>query len=193
MDEKGTLMGCMLREYILVPKEERNAFLRQDGGREWVSSLECVSGVGKALSTFLIVKGTHLREDYFDRASEITIHTSTKGWTSSEIALTWLKHHFEPHTRNSTEHRLLIVDGHESHCSIEFIEFCCDHKISLLILPPHTTHLLQPLDVGVFGPLSRAYTQILDRHNRWDSRWIDKASFIEYYTEARKTALTNLW
>jgi hypothetical protein len=192
MDEKGTLMGCMTREFILIPKEERNAFIRQDGKREWVSSLESISAAGKFISTFLIIKACHLREDFFKCDSEMTIHTSVKGWTSNEIALTWLKYHFEPQTRPSdlTAYRLLIVDGHDSHCSIEFIEFCCNHKICLLILPAHTTHILQPLDVGVFGPLSRAYTQILDRHNRWDGRWIDKASFIEYYSEARKTALT---
>jgi hypothetical protein len=195
MDEKGTFMGCMNREYILVPKEEKIAFISQDGGREWVSSIECISAEGTAIDTFLIVKGVHFREDYFDNAnSGMTIATSEKGWTSKEIAMLWLQHHFEPRTRDpedSQAPRLLIVDGHESHCSIEFIEYCCDHSIFLLILPPHTTHILQPLDKGIFGPLSQAYTQILDRHNRWDGRWIDKASFIEYYNEARKIAFTS--
>jgi hypothetical protein len=106
----------------------------------------------------------------FDHAtSGTTIATSEKGWTSKDIALVWLKHHFEPQTRDpidSKAPRLLIVDGHESHCSIEFIEFCDEHFISLLILPPHTTHLLQPLDVGIFGPLSKAYSRILDDHGR---------------------------
>jgi DDE superfamily endonuclease len=193
MDEKGTLMGCITREHILVPKEEKKAFIRQDGKREWVSSLECVSAGGDSIKTFLIVKATYIKEDYFNSGLDITIHTSPKGWTSIEAALTWLKHHFEPQTRDltdSTASRLLIVDGHDSHCSIGFIEFCYEHNICLLILPPHTTHILQPLDVGIFRPLSRAYTEILDRYNRWNGRWIDKASFIEYYTEARKTALT---
>jgi hypothetical protein len=30
-----------------------------------------------------------------------------------------------------------------------------DNKIVLLILPPHTSHMTQPLDVGVFGPLKK--------------------------------------
>jgi hypothetical protein len=50
---------------------------------------------------------------------------------------------------------------------------------------------LQPLYIGVFRPFSQAYTQILDRHNRWDGKWINKALFIEYYVEARKEAISS--
>ena len=31
-----------------------------------------------------------------------------------------------------------------------------DNNIVLLILPSHTSHLTQPLDVGIFGPLKSA-------------------------------------
>lgn len=33
------------------------------------------------------------------------------------------------------------------------IAYCIEHAIDLLILPPHTWHMLQPLDVSVFSPL----------------------------------------
>ena len=32
----------------------------------------------------------------------------------------------------------------------------------VLCLPPHSTHLLQPLDVGLFGPLQHAYPEEID-------------------------------
>src|SRR5204863_7842661 len=35
------------------------------------------------------------------------------------------------------------------------IGHCMDNDIHLMILPPHSSHLTQPLDVGVFGPLKR--------------------------------------
>jgi hypothetical protein len=97
MDEKGTLMGCLNRKYILVPKEEKIAFIRQDGSQEWISSLECVCADGSAIDAFLIIKGVHFKEELFEHAiSRMTIVTSEKGWTSKDIALIWLKHHFEP-------------------------------------------------------------------------------------------------
>ena len=74
-----------------------------------------------------------------------------------------MKECFEPYIRSQLrgEYRLLIVDGHASHVSIEFITFARKHKIICLCLPPHSTHLLQPLDVSVFGPLKQNYKRLL--------------------------------
>ena len=38
---------------------------------------------------------------------------------------------------------LLIVDGHSSHFTQEFLEYAKDHDLHVLCLPPHTTHTLQ--------------------------------------------------
>ena len=45
---------------------------------------------------------------------------------------------------------LLIEDNHSSHISISVIEKARECNIYILCLPAHITHLLQPLDVGVF-------------------------------------------
>ena len=44
-----------------------------------------------------------------------------------------------------------------------FIIKCWDLRIILLIFPPHSTHRLQPLDVILFGLLSLAYSQELNK------------------------------
>ena len=41
--------------------------------------------------------------------------------------------------------------------TLDFIKYCDDNRILLCILPPHSTHTLQPLDVVCFGPLSSEY------------------------------------
>lgn len=53
--------------------------------------------------------------------------------------------------------RLLIPDGHSSHCVLEFSQFTRNHNISLVCLPPHTTHHLHPLDVEIFESLADSY------------------------------------
>jgi hypothetical protein len=47
---------------------------------------------------------------------------------------------------------------------MDFIDYCDRHRILLIILPPHSTHTLQPLDVVLFKPLSQAYSNELTNH-----------------------------
>jgi hypothetical protein len=59
--------------------------------------------------------------------------------------------------------RLLIIDRYSSYVNIEFITIYDWLKILILILPPYSTHYLQPLDVGCFLPLSTCYSTELDK------------------------------
>ncbi|KAF0730481.1 tigger transposable element-derived protein 6-like, partial [Aphis craccivora] len=53
----------------------------------------------------------------------------------------------------STEDKILLfMDNHESHCSLEAVSYAKEKGIVLVTFPPHCTHKLQPLDVGVFDP-----------------------------------------
>lgn len=53
------------------------------------------------------------------------------------------------------------MDGHHSHATIDLIYYCDRNNILLAIFPPHSTHTLQPLDIGLFKPLSTAYSNEL--------------------------------
>ena len=58
-------------------------------------------------------------------------------------------------------YRLLIVDGHGSHVTMDFLNYCDRHRILVAVFPPHSTHTLQPLDVCIFKPLSTTYLEEL--------------------------------
>ncbi|KAK7178432.1 hypothetical protein PSPO01_15516 [Paraphaeosphaeria sporulosa] len=47
---------------------------------------------------------------------------------------------------------------------MDFIDYYNRNRILLAILPPHSTHTLQPLDVVLFKPLSSAYSAELTTH-----------------------------
>jgi hypothetical protein len=85
------------------------------------------------------------------------------GWTNSSIAVEWLKgFDQQTKTRSKGRYRLLLMDGHNSHLTMEFIDYCETHFIIAYCLPPHTTHFLQPLDVGVFNPFKTAQQKVLE-------------------------------
>ena len=48
---------------------------------------------------------------------------------------------------------IVFLDGHASHFSIELSEFCSKNGIIFVALFPNATHILQPLDVAVLGPM----------------------------------------
>jgi hypothetical protein len=91
---------------------------------------------------------------------------STSGWTNNEIGLQWLRGVFDRLTKDKARQswRLLIVDGHESHTSMAFINYCDQNRILLAVFPPHATHTLKPLDIVMFKSLSANYSTALEQY-----------------------------
>lgn len=142
----------------------------QPGNREWVTVIQGINSYGWAMYPMVVVAGKyHLESWYRDSPfpDEWAIAVSDNGWTTNTLGLDWIKH-FEKHSRSRTKgkYRLLILDGHESHSSVEFDQYCKEHDIITLCMPPHSSHLLQPLDVGCFGPLKRAYGKEIEEFVR---------------------------
>ncbi len=81
--------------------------------------------------------------------------SSPNGWTTDEIGLPWVEQVFDRHTkqkaRQGRDYRLLILDAHGSHVNMKFLEYCHTHRILVAVLPPHSTHRLQPLDVSFWA------------------------------------------
>ena len=173
-DEKGFLMGFgrSLKRIMSRAALESGRITKskQDGSREFISVLACINAIGKWIPPLLVYKGesgdlisTWVDEVTADSQAHFTI--SSNGWSNNAIGLVWLQKVFERYTKpaRTTQKRLLIVDGHSSHVNMAFIDWADQHGIILLILPPHTTHQLQPLDVGMFQPLSTNYSIELDK------------------------------
>ena len=95
---------------------------------------------------------------------EAFFSSSANGWSSDAFRLEWLHKIFECYTAPiaGNRRRLLLIDGHNSHVNMAFVEAYDKLRILLLILPPHSMHCLQPLDVGLFSPLSTSYSKNLN-------------------------------
>lgn len=86
---------------------------------------------------------------------------------------------------------MLILDGHNSHCTYKFCSFAESKKIIILCLVAHTTHCCQPCDVGAFGPLASAWKAEVMRLSRTFSK-VTKYNLLELYANARRTAFSPL-
>ncbi|CBF80652.1 hypothetical protein AN8487.2 [Aspergillus nidulans FGSC A4] len=76
---------------------------------------------------------------------------------------------------------------------MKFFDYCDDNKILLATYPPHSTHSLQPLDVGIFSPLSHAYSSELEAylHISMGLSHITKQDFFRLFFPAWVKALSS--
>ena len=84
------------------------------------------------------------------------------GYIDSVLFPKYLEH-FAKYANCSKERPcILILDGHESHKTIDAIEVCRRNGISIITLPPHTSHRTQPLDRTFFKILKSKYKNGID-------------------------------
>jgi hypothetical protein len=83
--------------------------------------------------------------DNFDKNGEIAYFAVTqKGWTNENVGLYWLEYIFDRHTKAKAgnHRRLLIVNGHNSHVNMRFINYCDQNHILLAVLSLYSTYCL---------------------------------------------------
>ncbi|KAF2179582.1 DDE-domain-containing protein [Zopfia rhizophila CBS 207.26] len=105
----------------------------------------------------------------------------TTGYTDSVISLYWIQRVFDPLTKSRANNKPR---------SLEAMKFCYENNILLCRLPSHTSHKLQPCDVGLFGPSKTAYREQVERMYRGGAGTIGKEHFTALYSRARDMAFT---
>ena len=136
-------------------------------GHQYITVHCAGSADGGRLPPFILYKGKNVYQRWMKGGLAAAVYgVSESGWMDSDNFLSWFKKLFLPAVSHLTKEALvlLFLDGHYSHISIELIKLARSNNVEILCLPPNTTHLLQPLDVGVFAPLKSAWRGILKRY-----------------------------
>ena len=146
-DETGVTVVHKLSE-VIAELGRRNvpSLTSADKGKTH-TVLSCVSASGQGFPPFMIYPRKRpvpekMREGAFPNT---VFRTSENGWINKELFLQLLEFFI-----SSRRPVLLILDGHSSHVTLDLIELARSNDIHLLCLPSHTSHILQPSDVGVF-------------------------------------------
>ncbi|RMZ85692.1 hypothetical protein DV736_g6558, partial [Chaetothyriales sp. CBS 134916] len=117
VDEKGFLIGLSRAS--------------QDGNREFITLIAAICADGTSLAPALIYVGEseHLQDtwlDDFDSTAHSAFFVCSKnGWSNDQLGLYWLQEVFDRLTKSKTstqDRRLLLVDGHNSHVNMPFID-----------------------------------------------------------------------
>jgi len=133
----------------------------ESGNKSQVTVVGCVSAAGYSIPPMIVYsrKSSFLSREMIQGEIPGTAYGfSSNGWMDQELFGHWLNHFlkYAPPARPV----LLLMDGHSSHYCPSAIHQAAEHKVVLLTLPPNTTHLLQPLDKGIFGPLKIEWRKV---------------------------------
>lgn len=138
-------------------------------GRENISVLLVASAAGDKVPPLIIFRGKNIWDQWQAPGNSgypnTTYAATTNGWMEVEVFERYFEKCFL--TAIGDERPvLLIYDGRSTHLSLKLIETACQSNVTILKLPPHTSHLLQPLDLSVFKPLKTSWDQELVKWQR---------------------------
>lgn len=136
-----------------------------------MTSMICFNPCGDIVKAFIILpKLQSLSPQLHIFSHNVTFCSSKKGWITNELWKIWASHfvswltHYRCNLPKNirNEKILLISDGHSSRASLQVLDLFRQENIELLILPAHVSHILQPFDVGIGGPLKIAFRKRLN-------------------------------
>ena len=76
---------------------------------------------------------------------------------------------------------LLLFIGLNAHVTIKLIEAAEEFQILLYCLPAHSSHLLQPLDLFVFGALKAGWKRVANTFNHFTGCVINQYNFASLF------------
>jgi len=167
-DETGIQLGQTGgRTKVIASRGARRVYVRSSPDTRHVSLLFAVNAAGQCSpATFILPTaktpaGFWQAIDLLDEDDWAAV-CEKKGFITEASFYGWLKlfvQHLDENIRqnNVNEEHLLIIDQCSSHSSLRILEYAEQHSVMLYALPPHTTHLTQPVDVGLFGPFKTHY------------------------------------
>lgn len=169
-DETMVIPADNKRKVVVFPKSKPPTRKKIPKG-EHISLGLCISAAGEAIRPLLILPLKTLPPldtkitDYFSLAG------SGSGWIDGNIFRNWLYSHFIPFVHQIRQNSnfsqypaLLIMDNHTSHEKIDIDQLWNDHHIVIIDLLPHSSAIMQPLDLGVNGEFKQVLCSLFTPH-----------------------------
>jgi hypothetical protein len=134
---------------------------------------------------------SEITEDFLRTHHNIAICGQSNGWITAEILEGYMLEHVLEEflarklQSGSSDRGLLLLDGHASRNIPNVWKTFADNDIDVLTFVSHSTHILQPLDLCVFGALKRFMAK--------DNSSLNKLSASQRRGELMKKALESLY
>ena len=164
LDESG-FRGEAQPKMVIVPVGKPANILTATEGKTNYSVLIGGNAAGIFIPPYIIYKsiGKNIPFSWVLNGVEDAVYnTSKNGWMNQEIFIKWIPWFDDILTKKGIEKPVVVLmDGCTAHVSLAIVEEARKRNIILVKLPPNSTHVLQALDVTVFGSCKSTWTDIL--------------------------------
>ncbi|CAL4172119.1 unnamed protein product, partial [Meganyctiphanes norvegica] len=150
---KESPKGDSINKHLMFKRDrEATQFIGTD--KPMHSVIVCISASGKFFDPMIVYNGPEGTNNQLTHIGSFDRINSSNGWMDPDIFNIWLKHlNTNLDCIQVKRPVLLLLNSYASHVSIASYELAKQSGILLFYLPPHSSHALQPLDVGLFGSL----------------------------------------
>ncbi|XP_063226844.1 uncharacterized protein LOC134533298 [Bacillus rossius redtenbacheri] len=138
-------------------------------GKDIITVLMSANAMGEKLPPLIVFKGKNVWDSWMAPPGEefpgLSYAATKNGWMEGETFGNYFTNNFVRNIRAYSP-AVLIYDGHSSHISLELVLKARQENIVILKLLPHSSHVLQPLDLSVFRPLKLKWDEELIKWQR---------------------------
>ncbi|XP_063232471.1 uncharacterized protein LOC134536610 [Bacillus rossius redtenbacheri] len=146
---------------VLAQKGDKSIYQQVNTDeKECLTVLITGNAAGKVCPPLVCFKYERLPQDIVSSMpAHWGIRKSPNGWMTGEVIFEYMSNIFYPWLveENIVLPVLFFIEGHSSHLTLHTSKFCAEHGIVCVALLPNSTHILQPMDVGVFKPLKSGW------------------------------------
>ena len=157
MDETGLTTVQSKPSSIVAQRGKKQVGALTSAERGKLCTVEiCMSAAGQFIPPMIVFPRKRMKPELMDGtppACAYRCHPS--GWMQSEIFTEWIEQSVTSSSSSVSNPSLLILDGHATHTkNLAVIDLVRQNGVTLLVLPSHCSHRLQPLDVSFMTSLS---------------------------------------
>ena len=186
-----------------VPKEERylgevneplySQVAVEQGDTSTILSF--VNAIGCVCPPTIIHKGQRVQRNWVDgMPANMKLAATSKGYITKEkfheYGIRFVKYLSDIGRLDQTH--LLIIDSHKSHVyNMAFFDEMRENNIHVMAIPPHTSHILQPLDSTPFAQFKRNWqNRLLDLNSANNAKILANSHFFEVFLPAWRESMT---
>jgi len=156
--DETMLDGGKSRKKLVCEKQGNEAVAIEQNMSEHITLLLFTSAAGEWIKPLAIFPLKTLPEFAPSVYIDFNISGQENGWINGPIFKNYIQHYFVEHVTKMRETNgendepvLLVMDHHISRDAIDAEKLWRDHRILLLLIPAHSSHITQPLDLSTNG------------------------------------------